>query len=212
VGKIYFNPETGKFFFATKQRRKPPLGYFYTGRDIDFKFKFKPKLQSFFCKRCGYYHFVHISNAFRMLYPHTNSCTWRKKLLEYASEVGCLDALKIVHCARLIGGRKQHFDLAFRLWKDGHKRWLSVLHRVDARLRRRFRQLYLAGKLKKAFGCLVAGLMSQQIDSEKEDLERMIVIQTNLAIGWYMPCQEPNSDQAELVGNHHANANKKCQK
>jgi len=137
---------------------------------------------------------------------------WRKKLLEYASEVGCMDALKIVRCGRLIGGQKQHFDLAFQLWNDGYKRWLSVLHQVDAKLRRRFRQLYLAGKLEKAFGCLVAGLMSQQIDSEKEDLERMIVVQTNLAIGWYMPCQEPNSDQAKSAGNHHANANEKCQK
>jgi len=210
VGKIYFNPQTGKFFFATKYKRKPPPGYFYTGRDMDSKCK--PKLQSFFCKRCGYYHFVHISNEFRTFFPHSESSMWRKKLLEYACEAGCLNALEIVRCARLIGGRKQHFVLAFQLWKDGYWHWLSVLHRVDAKLRRRFRQLYLAGKLEEAFGCLIAGLMSQQIDFEKKDFERMIVIQTNLAIGWYMPCQEPYSDRAKLAGNHHANTNEKCQK
>jgi len=138
---------------------------------------------------------------------------WRQKLLEYASEAGCIDALKIVRCARLIGGRKQHFDLAFQLWKNGHKRWLLVLHRADAKLRRRFRQLYLTGKLQEAFGCLIAGLMSQKIGSpEERDFERIIMLQTNLAIGRYMPCQEPNSDRAKLAGNHHANTNEKCQK
>jgi len=210
VGKIYFNPQTGKFFRATKHKRTPPPGYFYTG--LEANFKFSPKLESFFCKRCGYYHFVHTSNEFRAFYPHSESATWRKKLLEYACEVGCAEALKIVRCARLIGGRKQHFDLAFQLWKNGHKRWLSVLHRADAKLRRRFRQLYLAGKLEEAFGCLIAGLMSQKIGSGERDFEKLIMLQTNLAIGWYMPCQEPNSDQAKLAGNHHANANKKCQK
>ena len=131
MGKIYFNPKTGEFFVASISKRKPPSKDFkYTGYKTFWK-KYLV-LKSYYCKECGEYHgLVNQSKSgsplgFEMEY-------------ELGRKYGCKTAGKIMNLASELGGRRNHYIIAEKLYNMGVDliRLTKLISKLPSQVRRK---------------------------------------------------------------------------
>ena len=144
MGKIYFNPKTGKFWESSRYKRKPPEGFYDTGNYMNYNYRPRCYVaKSFYCPVCKEYHYIVITHAHSWDVP-----LWAREYMDLTKKYGCHIASSIVELARVMGGKYEHYRLAEKISHMGNfDRWYRILMEIkDNERRRKVAKMILAGK------------------------------------------------------------------